>query len=324
MNLKKNEIYTGSTDLSWHSFSGKSDSGTDPSSILEFLGEDPLSSLQKNPNAKLVRENKGKGTCVYRCYIDIKNSKEELFIKTCDCRQIMDELVIRFSSNNSFETKYHYFEKMIKLLFMKSSAENSWFVEQACKKKGILTAETLFYLTRKKGFLLEEVIVTRGVNPRMGNNAKDFFVQNLETPETKENRALKNDLIKKFGELTRRVKESEIMLLDFALYNLIIKKEKNAGPQLVIIDLTESQVNRPDYNEFVFLDRTTKRMATFTDEDKTLFIKAYLEAGNDNRTCQEIFLGIEKKRTQKDSMSKIQRNISDFLKACKNIFQRHK
>jgi hypothetical protein len=312
---------TKTANLAWHNFSGCVDPEIDPGPILDFLGKDPVTTLAQSPDAKLVRINKGKGTNVYRCNIDSGHGLEEFFIKTLDGRQIYDELVTRFSSQKNIENMYHYYEKIIKLIFMKSVAENSWNVELACQKKGLSTADTMFFLTRKKGFFLEEVIVTKGVNPRKGN-AKEYFLEKLDKPDTKEIKELKNDLIKKFGHLTRKVKESEIMLLDFALYNLIIREKEDGELELVIIDLTEAQVNRPDYPEFVFLDRTTKRMATFTEDDKILFIKAYLEAGNDNRTPQDILDGIKTRKSQKESTSKIKRNYKDLIKFSKSILNK--
>jgi hypothetical protein len=136
------------------------------------------------------------------------------------------------------------------------------------------------------------------VNPRTFPNARLFFESEMKPPLGREKRALKLSLIKELGALLRRVYESDIMFPDFKLHNLVISETAAGRPCFVVVDLAEAVISRPGYLEFTFLERFSVRLPGFTNTDKIRLVKAYLEAGNDDRSWPEICKGVRERAVQ--------------------------
>jgi hypothetical protein len=204
----------------------------------------------------------------------------------------------RMFSKKGLKRPLHYPIKLVKLIWAPGPARRSWVAAGACEKASIPVAEPLLYLSRRAGPLREEVLVTRGVNPRTFPNARLFFESEMKPPLGREKRALKLSLIKELGALLRRVYESDIMFPDFKLHNLVISETAAGRPCFVVVDLAEAVISRPGYLEFTFLERFSVRLPGFTNTDKIRLVKAYLEAGNDDRSWPEICKGVRERAVQ--------------------------
>lgn len=299
-NMKKNEESpsTGSAPLAWHGLSGRVKNGIDPAPILSVIGPDPIRDLARIDAAEFVQATIDKGSRVYRAFLDLGAGEEELFIKTFDAAETWSVMARRMFSVKGMKRPGHYPKKFLRMLFEPSLAKRCWEVAAACERANIPVAETLLYLSRGRRANSEEVLVTRGVNPRTAGEAREYFSSNFKSPNTESESKLKGAFLDDLGSLLRVVRESEIMFPDFKIHNLVVEEPPGKPPRFVVIDLSEAEIGRPDYCEFVLLERFIRsfhRSEAFTVEDENRLLKAYLAAGNDSRTREEVSEGIRER-----------------------------
>lgn len=244
---------------------------------------------------KLVKVKADKGSRLFRVFWDLGEGEEEIYIKFFSQGFYLRTMIRRMFSRKGLRRPHHYPIKLVKALFMKSPGEKSWRVAAACKKAGIPAAEHLFLLAAGKRLLREEVLVTRGINPRTAPSLRQYLARNFAPPRSPEQIAKKRELLRELGALLSKVQKSGLMLPDLKLHNLVLAEPEGERPRLVLVDLSEAEAGRPDYPEMVFLERFSPhllRSPVFTAGDYVRLIRAYLEAGEDTRTWPEICQGI--------------------------------
>ena len=287
-----------SLSLEWKGFQGRVKPGINTGPILEFIGAAPFAELPSNPRAQFVKAKVDKGSRVYRALLDAGAGEEELFFKTFNSAETSRVMLARMMSRKGLQRPFHYPPKLVRLLVEPSLARQCWVAAAACAQAGIPAAEHLLYLSRRRGFFREEVLVTRGVNPRRAPDARQFCDHFFRPPLVPDLLILKRQLIALLGSLLCRVRDSEIMFPDFKLHNLVVQEPAGGPPILVLIDLSEAVPARSDYPEMVFLERFSPSLPgppVFNNADRVRLLKSYLRAGDDHRTWLELCRGIRQR-----------------------------
>ncbi|HUT53081.1 MAG TPA: hypothetical protein VM658_06795 [bacterium] len=279
-----------SRPLTWRGFAGRVREGIRPEPVLDLIGPAPIAGLAREPRAELIKAKSDKGSRVYRAALDLGAGEEELFIKSFDSAETRRVMTQRMLSGEGLKRPWHYPVKIVKLLYAPSPARRSWRAAEACARAGVPVADHLLYLERGWGYWREEVLVTRGVNPRSAPDARQFMDYFFRPPLDKARLALKRTLIAELGVLLRKVRDSGIMFPDFKLHNLVLEERPGRAPRLVVIDLSEALL-RPSYPEMLFLKRFSPSLPeppVFTASDRVRLLKSYLAAGNDPRSWPEL------------------------------------
>lgn len=297
----------GSREIEFHDFSGRVKEGIDAGAVLELLGVEPARRLSElagpetsgiSEGLEFVKAKDDKGSRVYRVWLDLGQGREELFIKSFRQAESARIMVRRMFSGKGLRRPFHYPEKLAKMLFEGSLARRCWIAAAAGQENGIPAAEHLLYLTRGRGWTREEVLVCRGIHPRSAPDARQFFDRNFRTPNSPAKRKLKRELISSLGALLRQVRKSAIRFQDFKLHNLVLEEPPGLPPRYFVVDLSEAEINRPDYPEAVFLDRFAQSLPPspiFTAADRLRLLRAYLAVGNDPRNPRDLCAQIQQR-----------------------------
>lgn len=267
-------------------FAGQALPGLQPERLFARLGPDPLRALPSAPGVSFVKDKQDKGTRVYCLREDLGRGEEELFVKTFDEAETFRVLRGRMRDRGG-EAWHHYPVKLAKLLYQPSLARRSFRAAAACARAGVPVAEHLLYLSRRRGWLREEVLVTAGVNPRSETNAKNFFLLHFPLPCPPGRLREKRALLEALGRLLRSVQDSGFIFPDFKLHNLVLREGDPRA--LLVIDLAEVTRGRQDEATFMrrFLPSIT-RPPVLTAQDRLRLLRAYLAAGNDPRPAAEL------------------------------------
>jgi hypothetical protein len=268
-------------------FRGEVRAGLDCSRLLERLGPDPVAAIAAAPDAALVKTKEDKGSRVYRLTADIGRGEEELFVKVFDGARTYAVMRERMRGSEQAQAKpHHYPVKLIKMLWSPRLARRSFRAAAACGRAGAPVAEHLLWLSRRRGFFFEELLVTAGVNPRSATNAKNYFRENFPLPCPPERLAEKRELLQILGVLLRRAQDSGLTFQDFKLHNLVL--EESRPPVFRVIDLAEVTERSQDESLFIrrFLPSIT-RPPVLTALDRLRLVRAYLDAGADRRRPDE-------------------------------------
>jgi hypothetical protein len=276
-------------------FRGRAWAGIELGALLELLGGDPLGRLPALSAVEFIKAKEDKGSRVYRAEVDLGRGPEEVFIKTFSDAAIFAVMRERTQGTAKARAKpHHYPLKLFKLLYRPSLARRSFRAALACSAAGIAVADHLLYLSRRRGFFREEVLVTRGVNPRSANNAKNYFLLNFRVPNDAALRRRKRELLVELGGLLRRVAASGLTFPDFKLHNLVL--EEGERPRFLAIDLCE--VKRWRCPEGLLLRRfepSVPKPPVVTGLDRMRLLRAYLAAGSDRRSRAELCRVIRRK-----------------------------
>jgi len=289
------EADADSVAVNWQDFTGRARSRLAPEPLYELMGRDPGAGLDRS--AELVKTRPEKGSRIYRARLDLGEGEEELFIKLFDMARLSRLIKERMLSSRGIKKPWRYPLKLARLAAGKSLARRCWVMARACAESGIHTPHHLLYLSRGRGAGLYEVLVTRGVNPRCGPDLRHYINREFTPPNPPEAVARKRELLACLGRFLRKVADSDIMLPDFKLHNLVLGHDPAGRHRFFVVDLSEAEI-RPSYPEYVFLERFSPhvlRSRAFTRSDYVRLMKSYLEEAGDPRGWRELCAGIEQR-----------------------------
>jgi len=273
--------------ISWRNFRGRARPDLDPSPLLSMLTPEFPLALENNSRFTMVKNKPHKGSSVWRARLDLGRGEEELFIKLFDNRVVFRVMAGRILSAKGIRRPHHYPIKTIKVMFESSMARHNFEMAGRCLEAGIPVADHLFYLDKRFGPFWKGLLVTKGIAPRLGNNALHYF-KRLHPPNPVEARVSRRQIIEDLGAILRRIRASGIRFRDLKLHNLVLEDPPGGRPRFVVIDLDRAAPDRWDYPEETFIRRFSAFLPGFSTADKIRLARSYLAAGDDPRSWREL------------------------------------